>query len=653
MKRFSLVGLLFLLSFSYAFAQQSAAVDSLLKLVSTMPEYTTKAQLFINIGRQYEESKPDIAKYWYKRSGDLSANLGDQVGVIRYIANYTYVLNMQGRYDSSRALNQQGVDIARKIKDSVWLAKSLFNTGSSFREQGDYLQASAYYDEGKRVFHLIGRDDLMATGEDILQVLYKNMNQYDSAIAYGEKSVAHFRQLHNDPTALGAALNNLGINYIMVRQFEKARKLFEEALDTALANNDLYLQMSTNMNLGDIEMNKEHYSVIEPYYRKALELATELGSVDSRALSLKGLSYYYMQQKQYAKAKQLAEEALSLAQGELYRGPRAGIYTQLGNLAYAMNDPYMGNHYDILSAALQDTILNEHMLQATKDMEYKYATELKVARIHQLEADHHVQVLQLKNKNMTILILSVLSVAVLLLAFLAYRNYRHQRQLQQLRINELETEKQLAATAAVLKGEEQERARMAKDLHDGLGGMLSGVKFSLNTMRGNLVMTADNAQAFERSLDMLDSSIGEMRRIAHNMLPEALIKYGLDTALHGLCRDISASGVLQVRYQSMGLEGLELEQGKAITIYRIIQELLNNTLKHAQAHQAIVQLSRAENQLSITVEDDGIGFDRALLKSTKGMGWANIENRVDFLQGKLDIDTGPGRGTSSLIEIPL
>ncbi|HCL82927.1 MAG TPA: histidine kinase, partial [Chitinophagaceae bacterium] len=169
------------------------------------------------------------------------------------------------------------------------------------------------------------------------------------------------------------------------------------------------------------------------------------------------------------------------------------------------------------------------------------------------------------------------------------------------RIGELETQQQLTATEAVLKGEEQERTRLAKDLHDGLGGMLSGIKYSFNTMKGNIIMTPENNQAFERSMDMLDSSIKEMRRVAHNMMPEALVKFGLDTALNDYCNDINQSGALQVSYQSIGLENAKIEQTMAITIYRIVQELINNIMKHAAAKYTIVQVTKTNGQIAVTV----------------------------------------------------
>ncbi|HWR33654.1 MAG TPA: sensor histidine kinase, partial [Chitinophagaceae bacterium] len=216
---------------------------------------------------------------------------------------------------------------------------------------------------------------------------------------------------------------------------------------------------------------------------------------------------------------------------------------------------------------------------------------------------------------------------------------------------ELETQQQLTATEAVLKGEEQERTRLAKDLHDGLGGMLSGIKYSFQTMKGNLIMTPDNAQAFERSMDMLDSSIKEMRRVAHNMMPEALVKFGLDTAMKDFCNDINQAGALRISYQSIGMENAVIEQTTAITIYRIVQELINNTMKHAAAKTAIVQVSKANGEINITVEDDGKGFHPEILQITKGIGWSNIQSRVEYLKGKLDVQSEQGKGTSVHIEL--
>ena len=217
-------------------------------------------------------------------------------------------------------------------------------------------------------------------------------------------------------------------------------------------------------------------------------------------------------------------------------------------------------------------------------------------------------------------------------------------ELQQQHIRELEKDKQLVAVDSMLKGQEEERSRLAKDLHDGLGGLLSGVKFSLSNMKENLIVTPDNMAVFERSLDMIDTSIKELRRVAHNMMPEMLTKFGLDEALKDYCNTVNATKLLAVKYQSLGME-TRLDKATEIIVYRIVQELLNNILKHAAASEVFVQLIRENDRLNIVVEDNGKGFDTAVLENNKGAGWVNIRSRVEYLKGQLDVHSEPGKGT--------
>ena len=155
---------------------------------------------------------------------------------------------------------------------------------------------------------------------------------------------------------------------------------------------------------------------------------------------------------------------------------------------------------------------------------------------------------------------------------------------------------------------------------------------------------------FERSLDMIDTSIKELRRVAHNMMPEMLVKFGLDEALKEYCNSLNATKLIAVKYQSFGMDA-RLDSSKEIIVYRIVQELLNNILKHAAASETLVQLVKEQSRLSIVVEDNGKGFDPALLENNKGAGWTSIRSRVDYLQGHLDINSETGKGTSVTIDI--
>lgn len=617
--------------------------DSLLRLLPNAKKDTNTVLLYINIGQQYEESEPEIAKKYYRKARDLSTLINYPKGVIKYISNYTYVLNMQSIKDSSLMLNLEAVKLSRLTNDSLNLAKTLFNTGSSYLILEDYENAINYYTQGKKIFVKFGNEETEYKTDDLLQLLYYYLHQYQKAIPFGEKSVKGYRKLNN-LVGLSTSLNNLGNNYLSLRKFAAAEVLYKEALEIGKKIGSKNIIAAQNLNLGNIYIQKGNYEMVKSYMETALILSQELGINESELIARKGLAYYYQNKKDYDMAEKYANEALKLSYKYNYRVERASIFTLLSNLAFSRQQHKLGGLYATKSTLLNDSILNENIEKNSLLIEKKYAFEEKNDKIK-------LQELKLQQKNTLNYMLIGSSIAMLLFMFLVYRNYTHKQKMQQLRINELEKEKQLTATEAVLKGEEQERIRLAKDLHDGLGGMLSGIKYSFQTMKQNLIMTPDNQSSFKRSMDMLDSSIKEMRRVAHNMMPASLVKFGLDTAIKDYCNEINTSEVLKINYQSMGMNSITIDQTTSINIYRIIQELINNIIKHASAKTAIVQLSYTDTILSLTVEDDGKGFNPENLNISKGMGWENIKNRIEFLGGNINVDSEVGKGTSIHIEI--
>jgi len=234
-------------------------------------------------------------------------------------------------------------------------------------------------------------------------------------------------------------------------------------------------------------------------------------------------------------------------------------------------------------------------------------------------------------------IIFLLFIAGLFLFLLQYRK----------RIIMHENEKQLLALNSMLQGQQEERTRLAKDLHDGLGGMLSGIKLNLSSIADHIQSPEKDKQLFLKSIHQLDNAITEMRRVAHNMMPEALLKFGLVEATRDFCQNINESGIIKMKFMYIG--ELQMEQSREIIIYRIIQELANNCIKHANPANIIVQLTRGEQEMMLTVEDDGKGF---VPGSSNGAGLKNVQTRVDYLKGNLNIESAPGKGTSITIEIP-
>lgn len=218
------------------------------------------------------------------------------------------------------------------------------------------------------------------------------------------------------------------------------------------------------------------------------------------------------------------------------------------------------------------------------------------------------------------------------------------------KITELENNLKIESLAAMLTGQEAERERVAKDLHDSLGGLLSTVKLQFDAL-GSRTEGLGTRPDFQKALRLLDSATQEVRDISRDMQPGSLLKLGLVPALRDLIARMDGQpGSPEISFQNYGLEE-RLPAKIEINAYRIVQELFNNTLKHAKAHEVLIQLTLHDGQLDILVEDDGVGFVPESVN--KGMGTDNIASRVNFLKGELSIDTQPGRGTSTFVTIPV
>ncbi|GIV33307.1 MAG: hypothetical protein KatS3mg031_0842 [Chitinophagales bacterium] len=202
---------------------------------------------------------------------------------------------------------------------------------------------------------------------------------------------------------------------------------------------------------------------------------------------------------------------------------------------------------------------------------------------------------------------------------------------------------------ALVSGQDYERRRIAEDLHDSLGQKLSAIKLSVENIssRNGLKHSELN-----RLSALLNEAIEEVRNISHNLIPAGLHEFGIKNTLHNLCHRLQSTTGMHINFQAYGLKK-PLDKTIELAIYRIAQELINNAMKHAQANEISVQLFGRSKQLILTVEDDGIGFDKKVLNSDKSFGLQSIASRTMALSGNFEIDTHPGKGTIASIQIPL
>ena len=203
---------------------------------------------------------------------------------------------------------------------------------------------------------------------------------------------------------------------------------------------------------------------------------------------------------------------------------------------------------------------------------------------------------------------------------------------------------------SMIVGQEKERQRIAVDLHDSLGGLLSAVKLQFDNVRAKL-NGYTHLDQYQNATKLLDTAVEEVRNISRNLQPGALKELGLISAIKDLINRFEGEAYPEIFFQYYNIDD-KLDDMTALSIYRIIQELINNTIKHAGANEILIQLSTEQNDLVVEYEDDGKGFDPKNLSGKKGMGVDNIQSRVNYLKGSLSFSSKENEGVSYLIRIP-
>jgi len=523
----------------------------------------------------------------------------------------------------------------------------------------------------------------------------------DSAAQYldviTDKALPYSR-MAGDSSAVSQHLQNIGLILSNLNDFESAANYYEQAMHTlskftqAHENKlTVFVNAAKNeMNRGNVNQAKSYldsaefqlsavpHSTYAPYYYRTAGIYFRRTKDKERALasfhrgiaiaedllddySLRDLYFEiyatYRDWGEYVNAKKY----LSIADTH---GPHTIAQNRLLHSREMANTEYHLGNYKLAFEQMRNYALAKDSLQESEttlkilDLEKKFQTVEKENEILKLQdANRRQQSAIDKNRGWIMLLIGGLTIA-LTIAYFSWKLARsnrlaldQQERLHKEELLNLKQQEQLRQFDSILRGQEEERNRISRDLHDGIGGLLAGVKLRLSvvaTKEREQLAVPDNE--LESVIRELDRSVDELRRVARNLMPESLLYMGLKPALADLCEYMDTPAT-SVKFHGFDLN-TSYPQAVLIGVYRIVQELLNNAIKHAGANQIIVQCSESDRSLLLTVEDDGRGFNPQEV-GKKGLGLKNVENRVALLHGSVEMDSHAGRGTTVNIEIPI
>ena len=595
----------------------------------------------LNKAYDYEETKPDSALFLYDKIIRVSKNKDFPIFEAKANNYIGIVLSDLGKYDSAVVYYNKSIAIFKTINNEKGIAANLINIGNTFQLQGDLHKAASYYLDGIKIYEKLKDDYRLSISYGNLASIFDDINQKDDAKNSLFKSNKFARKV-NDSVQLVYNYYNLTDLYFDKNKLDSAFVNIEKAKN--------YLNNSSNNHLKHlVSYGETRYFIKTHNYTKALLTSKKALSYVEKtknpyylALSYSLLGKVYFKQKQYNKALIETHKGLKIAEKHHNKFNLISINSQLFSIYSEINDYKKALYYKDLEYKYKDTVLNETQKKNINLINTKYQTEKKDKEILQqkLQLEHQTNELQKKKvqNNYTMGIAAFLLLTSILIWFVFQQRQKRKNQ----EIISLKREHQINTLESLMEGEEKERFRIAKELHDGVNGDLSAIKFKLSTL------LETNNKVIKEAITMIDSSCQQVRAISHNLIPPSLENFSLLEATQDYCSSLDAVQSVHIMFQHLG-ETISIPKKAEVNIFRIIQELVTNSIKHAEAKEINVQISCHKKNIQITVEDDGIGY-LTNENNSNGIGLKNINSRVEYLQATIDVVSNK-QGTSTTIEI--
>ncbi len=581
--------------------------------------------------------------------------------------------------DSALQIATDNLLLAQKENYQFGAAVATLCAGMAHSVKGNFEIALESGIKAFAVAEKLNDDSLRAVANMVMAVAYYNKSNYDISIEKSLQAINNFKkinnaegivkarigmaqvyQLKNDLPAAEKILKELLVEkttdakvqvnimhtlanvYGMQEKYKEAFALDETSLAISEKNDFKFLTSGIYDNMANCYMYSGDAANAKKYFALCIAIDSSFGNSKQMADTYLNLGQLALMNKDYSTAIQQLQHSIALSKTTGYRQGAYTAYLTLGQ-AFSKN-----NQMDSALAAtnqgykIKDSVLNKSTENKIAELETLYQTEKK-------EQELLLQKNEISKKNF---LLAGAALALLLTVLSGWLYYRKRNLQNKIALQNEVLHQQDIASKAVIDAEENERKRIAADLHDGIGQMMSVAKMNLSVFEGDLnFKSAEQKKQFENVIAMVDESCREVRNVSHQMMPNALLKSGLASAVKEFISRIDTR-ILKVSLHTEGLNE-RLEGNVETVLYRVIQECVNNVLKHSGANNLDISIMKDGSGISASIEDNGRGFDISRREKFEGIGLKNIFSRIKYLNGSIDFTSAPGQGTAVVIQLPL
>jgi|GEM_PF-2539980 len=547
-------------------------------------------------------------------------------------SNYSKVISFAG------AAYKQAI----QNKQPGLAAKSALMLGEGNYLAGKYKEALRWYFGAEKKYGSINDQNGLAEVYAEMCVFYVKNKAFKEADTVSRKAVNYSIAAKNN-IQLATSVNNRGLMFMDEGKTDSAVNSFRSSYSVYKKLKDKVGMAYSLDYLSSALAEKGSYTEALSAMNEGRQLRAGTGDKTGEAIAINNIGELYLKEKKPAEAAPFFVDAIAKAHALKYPDLEIYAYNML-----AQTYQQQGQFREAYQAQSKYLELNQKFqdgknTKALQELQTLYETNKKEQQNKLLKEQNNAQLIKLSRNRIGIYALLAI---IVLSIFLFYLLYNKNKLKQQARFNEAMLGEQRLRTQGIMDAEENERRRLAMELHDGVGQMISAARrqVELNSING----------ADEEALKMLDDSITELRGISHSMVPPSILNKNLEQAIEEFIARMNSDGSVAITIDWVNTEGLELDKTTTLMLYRSMQEIISNVFRHARATSVHVELVNHQNNLTLMIYDNGIGFDKEkLLQTGKGLGLKNIQSRIAYIGGSLQIDTMPLKGVTYTIEIPL
>ncbi len=521
---------------------------------------------------------------------------------------------------------------------NIFIAGMYNNIALVYLYMGDYERSMRIFQKALDAYDKYGSE---LHGENLfnnMAIVLNYLGQYRQALHYLDKAETEAKKNKHYKVYSGSLINK-AISYKGLNDSINYRYYLTMALNSAQRYQQPEVEQTATTNLANLALDNNEPDLALMYVQNLARRYPDMIFTNRiHILCTKGIAYF--EKGAYTQAKHYLNQTLEIGRQANHTMSVLNAHKYLSRI-YEKEGNYRKAHYHLQQEKeLRDSTNNKEKTEAVMAIEARYRTAEKDKVIAETKLALKSREQELTKKNFYISLVTSGGILITILLIVLYRNYRIKQRLQQDKLR-----------ISVMDSEEKERTRIARELHDSIMIRFAVVKMNLSTFIGTHAYNKDTEE-LKNILKQLDQATGKLRSAAHNLMPDMLLQEGLVPALDYFCDNCSEMTDMEIELLYYGSIP-RLEVNFELSLYRIIQELVQNVIKHAAATQVIIQLSCQEQILTVTVEDDGVGMDSRDVHLNKGIGLKSIENRVKALNGNIEIESSKGSGVSVYLQFQL